>query len=104
MPINSTSVYVAAYSNSNPSNVTIDWLPVISCTSNIGSSNQSVCNLGKTNGSLNNICYTKLDIQISYTNIGSVLNPQHVLSAVIFYYQALVCENHSFFLLSYLFL
>jgi hypothetical protein len=38
------------------------------------------------------LCYVKLDIQIAYTNIGSIYNPQPVLSAVIFNYQGIVSK------------
>ena len=89
MPTNSTNLYVAAYSNSNPLNISNDWLPVISCTSQIGSSNTDGCQIGVLNSSTNSLCYVKLDIQIAYTNIGSIYNPQPVLSAVIFNYQGL---------------
>lgn len=91
LPTNSTSAYVAAYIDSNPSNVTTDWLPVISCPSAIGSSDGVRCVLNPISNDSSGNCIVKLDIQISYTNIGSVLNPQHVLSAVIFNYQTLVC-------------
>ncbi len=91
---NSNNLYVAAYSDSNPSNITSDWLPVISYTSYTTSTTST----GDQNGILTSTatsaaCYIKLDIQIAYTNIGSVLNPQPVLSAVIFNYQGIVSEN-----------
>lgn len=105
MPINASNLYVAAYSNSNPSNSSSDWLPVISCTSTIGSSSSPTCSNG-INVISSTSCYIKLDIQIAYTNIGSIFNPQPVLSAVIFHYQAVVSENlvKSFTFLFFMFL
>jgi hypothetical protein len=94
MPITTDKLYVAAYADSNPSNITSDWLPVISCTYEIGSTNTGQCSDGfLQNQSTADSCYIRLDIQIAYTNIGSVLNPQPVLSAVIFHYQRLVSKN-----------
>ena len=93
MSTNSSSLYVAAYSNSDPTNITTDWLPVISCTSEIGSPNVRTCGNGILSNTTGTTCYIKLDIQIAYTNIGSVDNPQSVLSAVIFHYQGVVSEN-----------
>ncbi|CAF1016244.1 unnamed protein product [Adineta steineri] len=89
MPYNSASLYVAAYSNSNPFNVSIDWLPVTSCTyTTQGDANTANCITGiLLNTTSATSCYSRLDIQIAYTNIGSVFNPQPVLSAVIFHYQ-----------------
>ncbi|CAF0747499.1 unnamed protein product [Rotaria sp. Silwood1] len=88
MPINSTNLYVAAYSNSDQFNITTDWLPVISCVSEIGSPSNRLCQNGiKISPSVNGLCDVKLDIQIAYTKIGSISNPQSVLSAVIFHYQ-----------------
>ncbi|CAM2708025.1 unnamed protein product [Rotaria socialis] len=89
MPVTLRSLYVAAYNYSNPTNVTTDWLPVISCTSEIGSPNTVQCQDGiLLDGDSPTQCYVKLDIQIAYTNIGSFYNPQHTLSAVIFNYQS----------------
>ncbi|UJR32986.1 hypothetical protein I4U23_020448 [Adineta vaga] len=87
VPLSSDSVYVAAYSNSDPFNVSSDWLPVISCTSQIGNPTARQCQNGVLNSSSTSSCYYRLDIQIVYTNIGSLINPQTVLSAVIFHYQ-----------------
>ena len=87
MPVNSANLYVAAYSSADQLNITTDWLPVISCTSSIDSSNSPVCRNGILNTTSSDRCYTKLDIQIAYTNIGSINNPQSILSAVIFHYQ-----------------
>ncbi|CAF3594574.1 unnamed protein product [Rotaria sordida] len=90
MPINATNLYVAAYSNPNMSNNTNDWLRVISCISAIGSPNIFQCQNGiKLYSSSDVVCYVKLDIQIAYTKIGSISNPQFVLSAVIFHYQTI---------------
>ncbi|CAF0912527.1 unnamed protein product [Rotaria sordida] len=90
MPINATNLYVAAYSNPNMSNSTNDWLRVISCISGIGSPNIFQCQNGiKLYSSSDVVCYVKLDIQIAYTKIGSISNPQFVLSAVIFHYQTI---------------
>jgi hypothetical protein len=88
-----SAIYVAAYGNSNPFNVTSDWLPVISCTSEIGIPNNRECQMGNIITSLAGVCYVRLDIQIAYTKIGSVLNPQPVLSAVIFHYQKIVSSQ-----------
>lgn len=92
-PLNISNLYVAAYSNSDPSNITRDWLPVIVCTSTIGSSNTPNCRDVNINTASTTACYIRLDIQIAYTNIGSIFNPQPVLSAVIYHYQSLVSEN-----------
>ncbi len=85
---------MAAYSNSDPTNITSDWLPVQSCTSTTGSPNQYVCGPGiLINTTSDSLCYFRLDIQIAYTKIGSIDNPQSVLSAVIFHYQRLVSKK-----------
>jgi hypothetical protein len=90
---NATNLYVGAYSNSNPADIYTDWLPVISCTFTIGSNQTAGCYNSTLNSSPNGLCYVKLDIQIAYTNIGSIYNPQPVLSAVIFNYQGFVSEH-----------
>ena len=90
-----SATYVAAYGNSNPSNVTSDWLPVISCTSEVGIPNNRECQMGNIINPPAGVCYVRLDIQIAYTKIGSVLNPQSVLSAVIFHYQKMVSSQSS---------
>lgn len=81
------SSYVAAYSISDPGNITNDWLPIISCTSAIGSPDSVECVVGSLSLRANDLCYVRLDIQIAYTKIGSYLNPQSILTAVIFNYQ-----------------
>ncbi|CAF3921682.1 unnamed protein product [Rotaria magnacalcarata] len=89
MPVTLRSLYVAAYNYSDPTNITTDWLPVVSCTSQIGSPNTVQCQNGiLLSGDSPTQCYVKLDIQIAYTNIGSFNNPQPTLSAVIFHYQS----------------
>ncbi|CAF0790321.1 unnamed protein product [Adineta ricciae] len=85
--IGSSDLYVAAYSDSDTNNVTSDWLPVIYCTSQLGSPNIRQCNKGILNSTSSSSCYSRLDIQIAYSNIGYLSNPQSVLSAVIFHYQ-----------------
>ena len=91
-PIDPTNLRVAAYGNSSVSNSTRDWLPIRICISEIGSTNRPPCNdintVAPTTG-----CYSRLDIQIAYTNIGSIQNPQPVLSGVIFHYQLLVSRS-----------
>jgi hypothetical protein len=94
MKVGVTNLYVAAYSNPNFANASTDWLPVITCTSAVGTPSSRQCQNGllltlNTNG----LCYIRLDIQIAYTYIGSVLNPQAVLSAVIFNYKRFVWKN-----------
>ena len=92
--VNSTNLYVAAYSNPNFTNTTTDWLPVITCTSAVGLPSSYSCTNGLTvNLTSTAVCYIRLDIQIAYTNIGSIINPQAVLSAVIFHYQWVVRKN-----------
>lgn len=96
MPTASASLYVAAYSNPNRTSITTDWLPVKSCTSEIGKPSNYLCSdTIRQFSSSDTLCYTKLDIQISYTNIGTLSNPQHILSAVIFHFQGQVSENLS---------
>lgn len=87
LPIDSTGLYVAAYANSASNNLTRDWLPVIICASAVGSLNTRDCRIRNISLTSPPNCYTRLDIQIAYTNIGSVFNPQPILSAVIFHYQ-----------------
>ena len=88
LPIDSTNLVVAAYANSAASNLTRDWLPVILCTSEIGKINTRNCRVNNISSATSSNCYTRLDIQIAYTSIGSIYNPQHILSAVIFHYQS----------------
>ncbi|CAF0833717.1 unnamed protein product [Adineta ricciae] len=83
----SLDLYVAAYSDSDTNNVTSDWLPVIYYTSQLGSPNIRLFGKGILNSTSSGSCYSRLDIQIAYTNIGYLSNPQSVLSAVIFHYQ-----------------
>jgi hypothetical protein len=107
IPNNSRNLYVAAYSNPNQMNTSSDWLPVIFCASTIGTPTQYQCNNDIiTNSLFNQLCFIKLDIQIDYTNIGSIFNPQPVLSAVIFNYQGIVSEKlfKSFNFLSFMFI
>ena len=92
-PLSVTNVSIGAYANSDPTNSTFDWLPIIVCTSQIGGSNTPNCRGVIISPTASGPCYVRLDIQIAYTNIGSVFNPQHVLSAVIYYYQYLVSES-----------
>lgn len=92
-PLNSNNISVAAYSNSDPTNATSDWLPVIVCKSQIGASTTPNCRDVNIITDSTTICFVRLDIQIAYTNIGSIFNPQRVLSAVIYYYQYLVSES-----------
>ncbi len=95
MPVQATNLYVAAYSNPNYANASTDWLPVITCTSEAGSPDSRLCQLGLLVNLLSTgVCYIRLDIQVAYTNIGTVMNPQPVLSAVIFHYQRIVRINH----------
>ncbi|CAF2628030.1 unnamed protein product [Rotaria sp. Silwood2] len=90
IPIDSIDLYVAAYSNPDATNITRDWLPAISCTSEIGSPNIRQCQNGiKVYSNSDGSCHVKLDIQIAYTKIGSISNPQSLLSAVIFHYQTI---------------
>lgn len=79
--------YFAAYSVYDPANITSDWLPIISCTSAIGSPDSAECVTGSPSIRTTDLCYVRLDIQIAFTKIGSYLNPQSILSAVIFNYQ-----------------
>ncbi|CAF1117493.1 unnamed protein product [Rotaria sordida] len=88
MPFNSFNLYVAAYGNANPLNISGYWLPVTYCIFEIGSSNEPVCQQGSIPSSSTNQCYIRLDIQIAYANIGSVTNPQPILGAVVFHYQS----------------
>jgi hypothetical protein len=91
MPVSSSALYVAVYGNSDPSNITGNWLQAMSCTSEIGSSDVPVCQTGFLPSSpSSDQCYIRLDIQIAYANIGSVTNPQPVLGAVVFHYQRVV--------------
>ena len=95
MNVQATNLYVAAYSNPSFSNASTDWLPVITCTSELGSPASALCQLGLLVNLLSTgVCYVRLDIQIAYTNIGTIENPQAVLSAVIFNYQRIVRINH----------
>jgi hypothetical protein len=87
-PQNTRALYVAAYRNADPSNVTQDWLPIFSCTSELGSSNTDGCTTGALVLRAGDQCYERLDIQIMFTKIGSLSEPQSILSAVIFHYQA----------------
>ena len=80
---------MAAAGSSDTSNIGNAWLPVITCTSEIGSSDAPVCQSGSL-PTLTTQCYVRLDIQIAYANIGAVANAQPVLGAVIFNYQRLV--------------
>ncbi|CAF4501655.1 unnamed protein product [Rotaria socialis] len=89
----SFNIYVAAYGNSDPSNITGNWLPVTYCVYDIGSSNEPVCLSGSRPDPSGNECYTRMDIQIAYANIGSVSNPQPILGAVIFHYQRINITN-----------
>ncbi len=85
-------------------NITSDWLPVIFCASTIGAPTQYQCNNDiLTNTLFSQLCFIKLDIEIDYTNIGSIFNPQPVLSAVIFNYQGIVSEK-LFTFLSFMFI
>ncbi len=93
LPFSSSNLYVSAYGNPDPSNITGYWLPVTFCTSEIGSSAAPVCQTGSAPISSAGQCYNRLDIQIAYANIGSVTNPQPILGAVIFYYQRVVSEK-----------
>ena len=99
-PLGLTNISVGAYRNSDPFNATRDWLPVIVCKSQIGSPSTSTCR--EVNIYTDSNYYVRLDIQIAYTAIGSILNPQYVLSAVIYHYQYLV--GAALFQLSDLFL
>lgn len=93
-PYDVGNLYVAAYGNPNPSNITGYWLPVQFCTSEIGSSVDPVCS--ESSSILNTVtseCYIRLDIQIIYANIGSVTNPQPILGAVVFHYQRTVSDK-----------
>ncbi len=101
LPFSSPNLYVSAYGNPDPSNITGYWLPVTFCTSEIGSSAAAVCQTGSVPNSSASECYNRLDIQIAYANIGSVTNPQPILGAVIFHYQRVVsekCLDHIFFI------
>jgi hypothetical protein len=93
VPFSSVNVFVAAYGNPDPANITGYWLPVTYCTSEIGSSNAPVCQQGSVPTPSSNQCYIRLDIQIAYANVGSVTNPQPVLGAVVFHYQRVVSEK-----------
>ncbi|CAF1180887.1 unnamed protein product [Adineta steineri] len=84
----SFNISIAARGNSDPSNLSDDWLPIIFCTSQIGSSSGAVCQNGSMPSISSSSCYTRLDIQIAYANIGAVTNPQPILGAVIFHYQS----------------
>jgi hypothetical protein len=84
---------VAAYGNPDPTNITGYWLPVTYCTSAIGSTNQPVCQTGSVPTLSAGQCYTRLDVQIAYANIGAVTNPQPILGAVVFHFQTIVSEN-----------
>ncbi|CAF4358472.1 unnamed protein product [Rotaria sp. Silwood2] len=88
MPFNSFNLYVAVDGNPNPSNISGYWLPVTYCIFEIGSSNEPVCQQGSIPNPSIDQCYTRLDIQIAYANIGSVTNPQPILGAVVFHYQS----------------
>jgi hypothetical protein len=93
MPFSSLNLYVAAYGNPDPSNITGYWLPVTFCTSETGSSNDPVCQPVSVSTPTSGQCYNRLDIQIAYANIGSVTNPQPILGAVVFHYQRVVSEK-----------
>ena len=92
-PFRTTATYIAAYSISDVANITTDWLPVISCTSDIGSPSAAVCIAGAFQPATTQNAYLRLDIQIEYTKIGSLANPQSVLSGVIFNYQSIVSDH-----------
>ncbi len=93
VPYTSTNLYVAAYGDPDPSNVTGYWLPVTFCTSVIGSTSGSVCQTGSVPSTSTGQCYIRLDIQIAFANIGSVTNPQPILGAVVFHYQSIVSKK-----------
>jgi len=84
---------VAAYGNPDPTNITGYWLPVTFCASEIGSANEPVCSNVSVPSPSAGQCYTRLDIQIAFANIGSVTNAQPILGAVIFHYQSTVSKK-----------
>jgi hypothetical protein len=104
MSYNPTNLYVAAYGDPDPSNITGYWLPVIYCTSEIGSSSQPVCQTGSGPTPSATQCYTRLDVQIAYANIGAVTNPQPILGAVVFHFQRIVSEKFLDYIYLYCFL
>lgn len=94
MPVTLSSLYVAAYRNPDSSNIARDWLPVLYCTSTVGAPNARLCGNGVLlRADWGTSCYVKLDIEIAYTRIGSVYNPQPVISAIIFHYQVRISQH-----------
>lgn len=88
---NLTTLEVAAGGNIDPANtIGSNWLTVTHCTSEIGSSDEPVCQSGSVPDPSPSQCYIRLDIQVVYANIGSVINPQPIIGSVVFHYQRVV--------------
>lgn len=85
------NLYVAIKGNPDTSTITDNWIRVRFCTSTVGSTSEPVCQDSIPNPPTGQ-CYTRLDIQITYANFGSVTNPQPIIGAVTYYFQSVVSE------------
>jgi hypothetical protein len=83
---------VARKGNSNPASIDENWVRVVGCTSSVGSTGDPVCQDNSIPDPPSGQCYTRLDIEITFANFGSVTNPQPILGSVTYYFQSVVSE------------
>lgn len=83
---------MARRGNSVPGNIADDWIPVTFCTFTVGSTGDPVCQQNAIPNPPSGQCYTRLDIEVTFANFGSVTNPQPIIGAVTYYFQSVVSE------------
>lgn len=91
-PNDLNNFYVAGKGSSDPGNIADNWLRVTFCTSTVGSTGDPACQQSSVPNPPSGQCYTRLDIEVTFANFGSVTNPQPVLGAVTYYFQSVVSE------------
>ncbi|CAF1491043.1 unnamed protein product [Adineta ricciae] len=93
MPINATTLRIAASGSPDSSTISSPWLSVTYCVSETGSTADAVCQQNSIPTWTTGQCYDRVDIQIAYANVGSVSNPQPIIGAVVFHYQRSTVTN-----------
>lgn len=83
---NVPNLYASIYGN--PDVMSDPWQRPSFCTSTTGSTESATCSKDSIPSPATSQCFTRVDIQIIYANLGSVTNPQAILSSVIYHFQS----------------
>ena len=86
-----STLYVS--NSGNPDGTSNPWKHPLYCTSVIGSTDSVTCSSTAIPSLSASQCFTRVDIQISYANLGSVSNPQPILGEVIYHFQGLAATT-----------